>query len=100
PYQPYIYSFPTRRSSDLNFDADLVFIHIVHKPNDTVNFLKLRMRLIDNNMNPLNGRMRQQNLKVLNQLKPLYIISCSDVNIQIRDRKSTRLNSSHVKISY
>src|SRR5690554_7134240 len=70
--------FPTRRSSDLIIDKIIVFILLF-------SFIKLcfgkeKKRLI---------------ITKLNILTP-----AKDLKLLILDRKSTRLNSSHVRISY
>src|SRR5690606_42155248 len=78
-----LHSFPTRRSSDL-----------------------LRLPAPHFHLGVGSGSHAEQTARVmvayeelLRQQRPDYVVVVGDVNSTI-DRKSTRLNSSHVKISY
>src|SRR5690606_41913300 len=77
-----LHSFPTRRSSDLNAaQCSPVFLH--PRPYAARSFLQLCLPQLPATQ------------KILSHTKPLPATSNAVV-----DRKSTRLNSSHVKISY
>src|SRR5207302_9036564 len=91
---PPLHSFPTRRSSDLDaslrrLQTDYVDVYYVHFP-DPSTPIEETMRALDDMVR--SGRARY--------------IACSNFSgwqlaqAQLIDRKSTRLNSSHVKISY
>src|SRR5690606_41196590 len=92
-----LHSFPTRRSSDL-------FLFYIN--NNTYRFEKIIIELINFCCTSLN----EENLKDTQKWK---LIKCcvyclflvenvlqKEEKINLIDRKSTRLNSSHVKISY
>src|SRR5690606_39815097 len=83
----HLHSFPTRRSSDLQ-DADQV---VAKGPGlrSLASFVRprLRPRLGDGNVREIHGIAGTET-------------RLRHVKRQARDRKSTRLNSSHVKISY
>src|SRR5436305_13503668 len=72
PPHPHLHSFPTRRSSDLT----CIILHAG--------------RLFTNRVQDICSKERE----VFSELF-MHIIFCIN-----RDRKSTRLNSSHVRISY
>src|SRR5690606_40608086 len=84
--QRHLHSFPTRRSSDLLYDLS-----------NTAEKIGLRS---------LNVRISKLSLKdvilpcILHWNKNHYIVLYKIKNENYLDRKSTRLNSSHVKISY
>src|SRR5690606_40298002 len=98
PAHPVLPSFPTRRSSDLNAanmivaNADGAFVHDKEFFTGAVSAVSTERHFLYwgqeyRNADPL-GHMGFLNIK--SQVPPSYT----------RDRKSTRLNSSHVKISY
>src|SRR5690606_41692937 len=72
------HSFPTRRSSDLGVAERI----------------------------DLGGELRQALVDLLDDLAKLLVLLCLflselfRIEVDLRDRKSTRLNSSHVEISY
>src|SRR5207249_10241621 len=86
-----LHSFPTRRSSDL-------FRHAAQGLEEKKQILYL--------LGPVGGGKSSiaERLKQLMEHVPFYSIKGSPVNESplglFRDRKSTRLNSSHVSISY
>src|SRR5690606_41547395 len=87
PFSPYtappdLHSFPTRRSSDLYCQLSCSFPDFALYSISNSGFLRLP---------------RMFNLPVVNFKLPLDRQQKLD---RQRDRKSTRLNSSHVKISY
>src|SRR5207302_11412018 len=88
-----LHSFPTRRSSDLDPD-DVTRVNVIDKYRD---WLVAGV-----------GRLREHR-KIFKQIgaKPVMFVMCESIQHADRigewlreDRKSTRLNSSHVKISY
>src|SRR5699024_11953667 len=78
---PSLHSFPTRRSSDLILDLSKYF--------DTLNHTIL--------LNLLRKQIKDE--RVIQMVKR-YLKSGVMENGVVTDRKSTRLNSSHVSISY
>src|SRR5690606_42071003 len=78
-----LHSFPTRRSSDLTNTP----------PPPTVT-LPLPVTTTPPPLKFMSPRLRKVPLKVWVTVWPLTIV------VTVLDRKSTRLNSSHVKISY
>src|SRR5690606_39689576 len=88
---PDLYSFPTRRSSDL-LDQPLVFGAVLLQP------LELEARRAEGA-----GRCVAQSPEhrggLFGDIDEVLGESADDP-VAARDRKSTRLNSSHVKISY
>src|SRR5690606_40698112 len=89
---------PTRRSSDLNDGGAGLHLlgQIVLTDLPNTNIYTVSNNIIANNYSDLNGAgIWAQHCKV-------NIVNNTIVNnlSQERDRKSTRLNSSHVKISY
>src|SRR5690606_40365231 len=79
---PALPSFPTRRSSDLTLAGDDVTWHV----------------------DPASERYAAELGSLLALLHAVPVAEARDVGVEVRspeqDRKSTRLNSSHVKISY
>src|SRR5205807_7418446 len=93
---PLLHSFPTRRSSDLGPDAAVV---LLHPPPE---FLQAHLSL-----SGLSGVVAQVELfgvgagaQVAKKLPALGVVGGHVVNLSGADRKSTRLNSSHLVISY
>src|SRR5690606_41948166 len=95
---PYLHSFPTRRSSDLSKAVDEKIVGVFY-------------------FKPMFGHVHQSSVRTSASLTtiqcshPVKVIESSKVStgpewayVQVADyrgdRKSTRLNSSHVKISY
>src|SRR5690606_40947308 len=93
-----LHSCPTRRSSDL----------IVGGEDDAIERLRrLAVRSVTVSVGDLHGRIGLHDARHLTQVGQLRLLLRLDENVVqlqqtsiIRDRKSTRLNSSHVKISY
>src|SRR5690606_41719066 len=88
-------SFPTRRSSDLE---------IRHVTPDFL--LRERRRQLEELFEPVllrdvgKKRLQRLNADGLHHLNLLFRRVRNVIHFEILDRKSTRLNSSHVKISY
>src|SRR5699024_12550930 len=80
-----LHSFPTRRSSDLLHIVELPKINNVHVTG--IRKGKIKELIKDNELNRGN--------KITNNL-----LTNTTNYIKAKDRKSTRLNSSHVSISY
>src|SRR5690606_42076329 len=93
----HLHSFPTRRSSDLiDSHKDLLWFGKVEN-----------YRYYSHNDSAVkNGQKRKGERKEGRQMHVQIIVSRKDITNKIKlspqntDRKSTRLNSSHVKISY
>src|SRR5690606_40995690 len=85
-------SFPTRRSSDLGKLSPHAFSQIFKKLKNGVGFLSVERFIFDH---PSQSAPIQQSVQ-RGHLKRSYSLQ----HPEILDRKSTRLNSSHVKISY
>src|SRR5690606_41912953 len=81
-------SFPTRRSSDLKTSSWYLILRVDH-PQE----IRFEVFLIYNQR-----RRRQASLHQLHSY--LFRVVHSPSVVDLQDRKSTRLNSSHVKISY
>src|SRR5699024_12721084 len=77
-------SFPTRRSSDL----------VLRQSAKQSEALRCKRRAAGLPLPALSGRRRSVNYGH----NPVYIVQ--NIRRRIQDRKSTRLNSSHVSISY
>src|SRR5690606_40639854 len=93
----YIHSFPTRRSSDLALvRIPFRWERVQRNPGQALDATELQ-RLQD-----AVTRARNAGLKVIIDMHNYgaYYLCDSSQNKGVRDRKSTRLNSSHVKISY
>src|SRR5690606_41997886 len=82
-------SFPTRRSSDLTFAEGTVDQRIDISPNET--------KEVDFQLNT-NIYKFLVNDSIRNDIQEY--ITATQQQLEKKDRKSTRLNSSHVKISY
>src|SRR5690606_39370317 len=87
-----LHSFPTRRSSDLGYDPG-----VIHGTVHTADFNHLKNTQVG----------KQKLVEDFDQNFHLYAINWTENTIEFyidgnkyQDRKSTRLNSSHVKISY
>src|SRR5207249_8917704 len=92
---PHLPSFPTRRSSDLKFRQSHLFgPQITHHP----------FRIADRPQRPLKYQpveATQYSRNLFPVFRPAEISGDAEVDqLSGRDRKSTRLNSSHVSISY
>src|SRR5690606_41194948 len=89
-------SFPTRRSSDLSFTCEVFFVVVTDVGASHVLVLHASDTLTD--LLTLNAFHVSQHAFFCE------VAFCQVVGRQrssvVRDRKSTRLNSSHVKISY
>src|SRR5690606_41307417 len=85
PYDhQHLHSFPTRRSSDLQYKVPIENLN----PANKVHFSVIQ-------------RLEKLNLtKPLDEPLPRGLQGDKDKEKEKADRKSTRLNSSHVKISY
>src|SRR5690606_41015774 len=92
--------FPTRRSSDLHMKTLLItggagfiganFVHLLHRERPALTLVVLDALTYAGNVH---------NLDSLRYSPRLHFVR-GDIRDQALDRKSTRLNSSHVKISY
>src|SRR5690606_40755694 len=98
--RPHLHSFPTRRSSDLTsveFGGRTFKLPVVPANMQTIIDEKIAINLAENNyfyiMHRFQPETRLGFVKDM-QARGLY------ASISVGDRKSTRLNSSHVKISY
>src|SRR5690606_42156632 len=80
-HHPYLHSFPTRRSSDLQF---------LRRQESQQSKLIINQK--SNIMNTIT--------KLVVLISLCLITGTSHAQDTLQDRKSTRLNSSHVKISY
>src|SRR5699024_12332706 len=95
-----MYSFPTRRSSDLVLGIQSLDAHIVSGS------CKLKSREVLNMSEEEWSKYRSRSISTIFQepgsaLNPLQKVGKQIEEIlKIQDRKSTRLNSSHVSISY
>src|SRR5690606_40377587 len=88
----YLHSFPTRRSSDLLYTSENKCFH---------SFFGIPMPLSLTSI--IAFRLVQLKLKQTSPCGIVYLQALEirlSSNISMIDRKSTRLNSSHVKISY
>src|SRR5207302_10891780 len=83
-----LHSFPTRRSSDLGRRHEVSRSSL---PNQI---------FIPNPGRVLGGSVRHPVTIYSSELDGRHVDDCLDRRHNERDRKSTRLNSSHVKISY
>src|SRR5207302_9033188 len=93
---PSLHSFPTRRSSDLVHEAFLN-IGLVAAHGDAV---EDRTDVAALAVDPVAGSARGDWAVVKQIFPPLHIARGHLHFVFTEDRKSTRLNSSHVKISY
>src|SRR5699024_12747325 len=80
PRFQYLYSFPTRRSSDLDMQILTNTLRIANQINDYIQNERSKKGKLDN-------------------YRYMYDPN-HDRYFHVKDRKSTRLNSSHVSISY
>src|SRR5690606_41705002 len=90
-------SFPTRRSSDLIEVTDCLGL------DNTANNYNFEVFPVPANevLNLVFSMEQGQNLEVkLYSMDAKVVYSTNIVSNNVKDRKSTRLNSSHVKISY
>src|SRR5699024_12765598 len=90
-------SFPTRRSSDLGDMLNLYNIKIDFKK-DFVDILRSRLKLEGYDTSKINDK--DICFSYFNLKKRLISTKVRKIKIANEDRKSTRLNSSHVSISY
>src|SRR5690606_41137031 len=86
-----LHSFPTRRSSDLEIHM-AVFLFLAGQPSRNA-----EARLLGA---PIQDSEHADGLTSIAPKRPDPGITGDTVPLHIIDRKSTRLNSSHVKISY
>src|SRR5690606_41679799 len=91
-----LHSFPTRRSSDLSvlLISLLVYTTFIKIPYQE-RILVAHNEYLANNYSEVIHTLQHENMEKL-PYQAKYILADS----YIKDRKSTRLNSSHVKISY
>src|SRR5699024_11556643 len=87
---PSLPSFPTRRSSDLHLGADIVI---------KLHYMALCPLLVFDLFYAAGAVFVLRRIADRIKLGRCQLVACSDPPL-IRDRKSTRLNSSHVSISY
>src|SRR5690606_39800835 len=91
-----LHSFPTRRSSDLGMNLNIFNNHAD----------RVKMANLAQIVNVLQAVILTEGEKMI--LTPTYHVmkmynvhqDAQLIPIELKDRKSTRLNSSHVKISY
>src|SRR5690606_39804765 len=84
-----LHSFPTRRSSDLGGAGATAWVH----GGGFATYAKARSDRMDR-LDELRRRWDEQHEKLRD------LVARLKVKAAVKDRKSTRLNSSHVKISY
>src|SRR5690606_39383510 len=96
-YCPYLHSFPTRRSSDLVITKATMRIDPIPESRSFLSFL----------FPDIYAGLEAGRLIMTNRLRPATIRLYDEEDskklaewVGTPDRKSTRLNSSHVKISY
>src|SRR5690606_40055130 len=90
----YLHSFPTRRSSDLKVWQDArVFVKLNYELTDSENFKKDY---------GLKDQLQRSVVSIMNNIAEGFDGNREFIKFlkYSKDRKSTRLNSSHVKISY
>src|SRR5690606_40262279 len=87
-----LHSFPTRRSSDLHGRSE------VRKRNFALPHKLANVRNRDAQM--IREKLQRRNATVSQTVKLLRLQRAVSGDLIKEDRKSTRLNSSHVKISY
>src|SRR5690606_41314847 len=93
----YRHSFPTRRSSDLGQEVRDIIERTAKKVNDTLyNYVPTTGRLNGD----WNDEMGYGLVNAYDAVMEAGILDLYMRNSNDEDRKSTRLNSSHVKISY
>src|SRR5699024_12720058 len=90
-------SFPTRRSSDLYQDQDFVFTCDEGFPYSIRKFSQRLQRII-RYMDSMEKRITPHSFRHTHA--SLLIEANANMKVISQDRKSTRLNSSHVSISY
>src|SRR5699024_12518797 len=90
PQRP-LHSFPTRRSSDLQPQQSLYLVEAVHELPLVEQYLAVRV--VDDGLLDDGRADDVVHLRVTTIASPKYFLT-------VLDRKSTRLNSSHVSISY
>src|SRR5207302_9802943 len=94
PASPLFHSFPTRRSSDLKRARELLYFGDAIDARTAVDIGMV------NRVVPL-AELREKSLAWAKRLSLISPEALYATKLAInRDRKSTRLNSSHVKISY
>src|SRR5207253_11489858 len=91
------YLFPTRRSSDLNggFDVDVL---PANHPGQHAGHENIKNRANNQRCQDANGKITLRFLAFLGRRGDSVETDVREKDV--RDRKSTRLNSSHVAISY
>src|SRR5699024_11809035 len=92
-----LYSFPTRRSSDLS-NLDFITVSKLRKMIDKWKVAGKTVVIAEHRLYYLLGIVDR--FVVLNNGTIENIYSCDEFSAMRKDRKSTRLNSSHVSISY
>src|SRR5699024_11842757 len=86
-YHPYLHSFPTRRSSDLDRDRHSNNRNSNNRQDEYDVSKEAADRIVDE----------------VAEIERAYVLTTKNnayVAAELEDRKSTRLNSSHVSISY
>src|SRR5690606_41831953 len=88
----HLHSFPTRRSSDLKnyFTYDKKPLYLLDENSSKMDYF----------INTDNSVINLTDLYFSSENSSATVAEGDTVQIKFRDRKSTRLNSSHVKISY
>src|SRR5690606_41727634 len=91
-----LHSFPTRRSSDLDKNVERVLLRVDGlQPSGYASLRELAAAL---------ARLRESGKQVIAFSEGMgqaqYLLAAQADEVYLEDRKSTRLNSSHVKISY
>src|SRR5205814_7380168 len=94
PPPPPLPSFPTRRSSDLRLRSDREYADL-RAPDPAVREEPLVLVSRDSERRAVDGH-----LVLLRRRQDRCPIRKHELQIRRRDRKSTRLNSSHLGISY
>src|SRR5690606_40065697 len=88
-HHPYLLSFPTRRSSDLDVHVEVPDVLGRSMKDAAMTLARAGLRI----------QIEGTGFAVAQSPQPGTVLHEGDV-VTVRDRKSTRLNSSHVKISY
>src|SRR5690606_40136001 len=95
----YPYSFPTRRSSDLIVVLTIVYMQRLATERDIAERERLTATRVSQFMTEV-FRVANPSESRGNSVPVREVLDAAVARIDSEDRKSTRLNSSHVKISY
>src|SRR5690606_40248780 len=93
-------SFPTRRSSDLKLNRSLLLLSRIENEQFIERTDVVVAGTIRQSLEYFEEKQQQLKLRTDLKLDERMTVCCNMALAEILDRKSTRLNSSHVKISY